>query len=332
MKIALNYYAQDDKWSCWAISLKMLLEHLGIKESKRKMIKKLDVKPNIWTENENIIWTIKSYGLDYIEKENTSIKELKNYIKSGYPALVNYFNPITKVGHYSIINWYDKENKVFYFLDTRNGQDYSLGFKDFKNIWHNSRWDINNWALISGRERIVLKELKTTERKYWNNLWKVTINWVKLKVFSNWDSNSAIYKYSFDKLWNTLWVQFQCVEFIRRYIYKKYEDNLWLKYNEGDAKDWYKNRKVMWLKKVSVEKAKIWDVITFHWGKWWHVALVSNICEKYIHMTSQNFFNDKRDLNFSISKEFIRKWKSIKDHNNNEFTFESFLRYKKDLD
>lgn len=156
MKLGLKYYAQYNTFSCWPVSLKMILEHLWIKESRESLIKKTKANDLVWTKNSNIIKVIEEYKLKYIEKENTKISELKQYIKRWYAPIVNYYNPITKVGHYSVINWFDDESKVFYFLDPRNGQDFTLWFKEFIDLWHNNKWDIKWWSLIVWREKIIL--------------------------------------------------------------------------------------------------------------------------------------------------------------------------------
>ncbi len=165
--------------------------------------------------------------------------------------------------------------------------------------------------------------------KYWKFLGQKQVNNISLDVYSNWCSNTAIFEYSYDKKGNKLWIQFQCVELVRRYVYLKYWVNLWLVYSKWDAKDWYENRKVMNLKKIDFKKAKAWDIITFQWGKWWHIAVINKVTDKYIKITSQNFFNNKKDLSFAFKKTTLLDWKTILDHNKNKFKFEWILRYKK---
>ena len=186
------------------------------------------------------------------------------------------------------------------------------------------KYDKLSW-LATILERLWIKERSA---KYWTFLWIKKLKGIELDIYSNGDSNSAIFKYSYDDKGNKIWIQFQCVELVRRYVYLKYWENLALKWSEWDAKDWYENRKKIWLSKVKLKKAKSWDIITFQWWKWWHVALVNKITDKGIKITSQNFLNSKKDVNLLI-KNKVLKWKeTIKDQNKNDFSFEVLLRYK----
>lgn len=159
MKIAMKYYAQYDKFSCGCICVKMLLERLWIKKKRAEIIESMWAVPLIWVESEDIIEYLHAQNLEILEKEETTLEELINYIKSGYPVIVNYINPLIKYWHYWIISGFCEKEEVFYFADPRTGQDYWMSFSDFEKNWTNRPENekvVKRWALIAWRERIIL--------------------------------------------------------------------------------------------------------------------------------------------------------------------------------
>jgi len=164
---------------------------------------------------------------------------------------------------------------------------------------------------------------------YGQKISEVDIGNTKITIFSNGSCNFVSNESSFDDDKNYLGMEFQCVEFVRRYIYLTHRENLALKWSDGDAIDWYGSREEMDLEEVHFSDANIGDIITFSGGLWGHVAVISKINHnKDIRICSQNFYNDVRDIDTIISMDILEGKDEIKDASGTGFLFQSILRIK----
>lgn len=154
----------------------------------------------------------------------------------------------------------------------------------------------------------------------------ISIRGTEVELFSNGACHHVAKDYSHDSIGQYLGLKYQCVEFVRRYIYLAYRINLANKWHDGDAKDWYANRKLMNLDAIELDNVKDGDIVTFTGGKWGHIGVIWKIDADCITIASQNFFNDARDGDFSVPKQYFIVGQPITDANENNFIFQSFLR------
>lgn len=158
MKIGIDYSAQYKNYTCGPASLKMIFDHLGIHYSREEMMEKCGVQPYPYgTETKDILDAIKQEGLVFREFNNGAIEDILRCLESGYPPLVNYYNPISKIGHYAVINGYHAVKNLLYFADPANGKDFTLSYAEFEALWHNSDHTQVGWMVVSGHEKIILK-------------------------------------------------------------------------------------------------------------------------------------------------------------------------------
>ncbi|MFB6181609.1 MAG: cysteine peptidase family C39 domain-containing protein [Candidatus Magasanikbacteria bacterium] len=156
MKLGLKYYPQYKKYSCGPVALKMVFEHLGIEYSRERMIELCEAVPKEGTEHKAIIKEVENEGLEYIQQENAEVNDLIKFLENGYPPIVNYYNPISDCGHYAVVQGYSSKEEVLYLADPRNGEDYTLSFSKFEELWHDGDNTSRGWCLIVGREKIVI--------------------------------------------------------------------------------------------------------------------------------------------------------------------------------
>ncbi|MBT4937424.1 CHAP domain-containing protein, partial [Candidatus Peregrinibacteria bacterium] len=137
---------------------------------------------------------------------------------------------------------------------------------------------------------------------------KISIDSVDITVYSNGKSDFIDTKKNYDKEGNYLGIRYQCVEFVRRYIYKRDGINLALLHKEGNADTWHSNRELMKLESIDPHKVQIGDIPCFQGGHTGHIAIVSDIDEKYVYMTSQNLYNTEEEIHFPLDKaSFFKK-------------------------
>ena len=156
MKINLKYYPQYKDYSCGPAALRMVFERLGKKYTEEKMIALCKATPKRGTTHKDLIKEVKKQGFNYIERKNGKIKDLLFFLKRGYPVIVNYVNPLSKSGHYSVVCGYKKKEKLLIFADPSNGNDYTLSWKRFKKNWHNTKKTSMGWLLVVCRDKHIV--------------------------------------------------------------------------------------------------------------------------------------------------------------------------------
>lgn len=157
-------------------------------------------------------------------------------------------------------------------------------------------------------------------------LGSVTIDGTEIDVFSNGACTHVSDARCFDRDRNYMGIQYQCVEFVRRYIYLRHGKNLALLWQDGNACDWYDNRAAMGLTAIPPSEARIGDIATFTGGKWGHVAVVSEVSGSNIYIAQQNFLNAPADARFALTPEVLSKVAPVQDADGNFLYFQSFLR------
>lgn len=149
---------------------------------------------------------------------------------------------------------------------------------------------------------------------------------VFMQAFSNGSCNNVADKHRYDDEGEYLGLEYQCVEFVRRYLYKKSGVNLAKRWAEGDAHDWYDNASTMGLSKVSLDFAKAGDVITFTGGSWGHVGIISEVKNDHLKISAQNFLNSPEDIDMTVLRSTLEGQRSIEDMLKNKYKFQSLLR------
>ncbi|MEM9256530.1 MAG: cysteine peptidase family C39 domain-containing protein [Pseudomonadota bacterium] len=156
MKIHLRYYPQHTEYSCGPVCLRMIFEHLGRSYSEEQLMRLCDAEPVLGTSHAHLVEEVGREGFAYREDSNGRLADLIDSLDAGYLPIVNYLNPLSNVGHYSIVNGYDGEEGVLIFADPSNGRDFSMRYEDFMMAWHNQDHTSIGWSLIIGRQDILL--------------------------------------------------------------------------------------------------------------------------------------------------------------------------------
>lgn len=151
MKLDLKYYGEHTDYSCGPVCLKMVFEHLGKSYSEKKLISLCEATKKTGTNHDHLIKEIKREGFAYRVGVKGKFDDLIRAIEAGYPVIINYLDPISAAGHYSVVTGYDKKDRVVILADPCNGNDFSISWRELKKRWHNKRGSIG-WFLILGRE------------------------------------------------------------------------------------------------------------------------------------------------------------------------------------
>lgn len=127
-------YKQKDDWTCGPAFLKVVLDYFGIEKDISTLIKELGTTRNDGTDESSIVKLLKKYKLKFIVKENTSLDDLRGYLKD-HLVVVCFWVPFYKFSHYSIVKGVDSER--IYFHDTWFDPNHSYKIDYFLRNW----WD-----------------------------------------------------------------------------------------------------------------------------------------------------------------------------------------------
>lgn len=135
--MTFSYYKQETTHTCGPASLRMVLEHFGIKESETEIANFTKSKPHqgIWFKD--FYKLVRKSKLNHISGSG-SIPEIRKLIESGYQIIVCYIDAKDKshgflMDHYSVVRKIDR--KYIYFFDPWYGPNHRYSINHFRKIW-----------------------------------------------------------------------------------------------------------------------------------------------------------------------------------------------------
>lgn len=141
----VTHKTQSKKYNCGPTSLAMLLDFYNVPHMEDELEELCETSVKHGTHHASLVKAAKSLGAQVVEKENAKISDLKEVLKTGHPVLVNYFNPLTSVGHFAIIKGFDEMSLIF--ADPKNGDNFKLKFEEFEALWHNHSKTLFGWMM-----------------------------------------------------------------------------------------------------------------------------------------------------------------------------------------
>lgn len=152
MYIRCPYYKQSTSFSCWPVSVKMLLDFWENEPefTEARLIKDLHAIPKVGTDNHIIIDYLLKYSYKVYYSTKGSVETIQKFLDLWLPMLVNYKNLLSWNGHFAVIIWYD--DKVFYLNDPVYWESYRVVKKTFMENWTNGSWDLISWFLVPIKE------------------------------------------------------------------------------------------------------------------------------------------------------------------------------------
>jgi ABC-type bacteriocin/lantibiotic exporter with double-glycine peptidase domain len=142
---AIVHKAQQKNYNCGPTCLEMLFDFYEIPHVAEELEALCETSEKHGTHHANLVKAAQSLGAHVEEKENATLSDIAEVLASGHPVLVNYFNPLTKVGHFAIIKGIDEGSVIM--ADPKNGDNYRLSFDEFDSYWHNHNKTLFRWMM-----------------------------------------------------------------------------------------------------------------------------------------------------------------------------------------
>ena len=145
----LKHYFQKKKSSaCGPVSLKIVFKYRGKTISAQELIKECKTTKGRGTSHKKMIEVSKKNGFKVKAKNKNSINDIIQNINEKNPVIVNYINPKSGRGHYSIIKDYNPKKEQLIFADPSNGNNFKMNFNDFNKRWFNKNKTSPQWMMV----------------------------------------------------------------------------------------------------------------------------------------------------------------------------------------
>lgn len=145
---------------CGPASLKMIFAYYGVHLSEKSIAKKARTTKKWGTSGKQMVLAAKKYGYDSRLKDNSSLKDLKRYLKKGAPPIVNWFSKDD--GHYSVVIGLDR--KKIYLRDPEKKGLTALDLEMFERCWFDFLANKKQ-----GPKSLIMRRMIVIERKQKRN-------------------------------------------------------------------------------------------------------------------------------------------------------------------
>jgi len=134
MKLKVPFYKQDSDYTCGPTSLQMVFQFLGKFKSEATLAKEAQTDAEDGTTHAGMIDAARKGGFYCYANNESSVEEIKSFLKNGLPAIVHFNEPSSDTGHYSVIVGAEKGN--FILNDPWNGRNFKIDENDFLKRWY----------------------------------------------------------------------------------------------------------------------------------------------------------------------------------------------------
>lgn len=148
--VPVPYCQQETEFTCGPAVLKMVMQYFGENMAERRLRKHTKSTPTKGTNHEKLITATRKLGYHCFVKQNSQPRHLKSFINRGYPVIINWQEPDTNDGHYSIIFGYLTNH--FFIHDPYQPKRKVLSAETLLPLWHDGGQQ--RWIMIASKEKI----------------------------------------------------------------------------------------------------------------------------------------------------------------------------------
>jgi len=145
VKHEVRHKTQTKKYTCGPTCLEMLCDFYDISHDPEMLEELCGAGEKHGTNNEDLVQAARSLGVNAVARENATIDDIVDALHAGHPVVVNYFNPLSKLGHFGVVKGI--ENDVLILADPKNGDDFQLPVDEFSSLWHSHDKTIKGWMM-----------------------------------------------------------------------------------------------------------------------------------------------------------------------------------------
>ncbi len=150
-ELRVPYFKQKKDYTCGPASLKMVLRFFGMNEREDAISRNVKTNEN-GTRHMPIINFARKKGFYCFVHEGSGMNHIKHFIDQGLPVIVNYIEPSSNEGHYSVVVGYNDNSVIM--RDPWNGKEFKVNKDSFIERWHDSHkgYKCSRWILVLSKK------------------------------------------------------------------------------------------------------------------------------------------------------------------------------------
>lgn len=148
--IPVPYHEQETQFTCGPAVLKMILQYHGEYMGERRLRRYTKTSPKTGTNHQELITASRKLGYHCFVKQNARPYDVKSFINRGLPTIINWQEPDTKEGHYSVIFGYTAD--YFYVHDPYKPRRKVIPIKALLPLWHDGGQQ--RWFMIASKDKV----------------------------------------------------------------------------------------------------------------------------------------------------------------------------------
>jgi len=152
MRLPIPYHSQKTDYNCGPASLQMVFGYFKSFHSQSELAKLVRTTPEVGTGHQHMIEAAIKNGFHCYVNEDSTIHEIKHYLNTKLPVIVNYTEPSWDEGHYAVVSGYTPFSLVL--NDPWNGKNFKMSFKRFLSRWHD-HWEhktYHHWIMVISKK------------------------------------------------------------------------------------------------------------------------------------------------------------------------------------
>lgn len=149
--LKVPYFKQDNNFSCGPTTLQMVFAFYGKRFSESSLTERLHTKQSSGTSHGPMIEVSREEGFYVYVNNNSTIEEIATLIGRNIPVIINFIEPSSEEGHYSVVVDTTEDNMIFH--DPWNGEEVKMDITTFTKRWRSEDNANLNWIMaISTKE------------------------------------------------------------------------------------------------------------------------------------------------------------------------------------
>lgn len=133
-KLKIPFYRQKNAFTCGPASLQMLFAFFRKAVPQAKIAERTAATESYGTRHQNMIdEALKEKFFCYVNN-NSTINEVKYFIDTGLPVIIDYVEPSEEEGHYAVVFGYSA--RYIFLNDPWNGKNFRLPIGEFNSRWY----------------------------------------------------------------------------------------------------------------------------------------------------------------------------------------------------
>lgn len=131
------HFLQSDDSTCGPASLRMVFAYYGVDRSEQSISQACKHTYELGCQGEDMVCAAEMFGFDAFIKNNSTVRELREYVNRGIPVIVDWFCGDPPEGHSSVV--IGVSNKNVYILDPWLEEMRVVAIEDFRRCWFDFR-------------------------------------------------------------------------------------------------------------------------------------------------------------------------------------------------